>query len=418
MDATGSSLLAHSGVMSVEAMAIAADGTLYAAGLPGVFHPTAGAFQINPNPLPLLPNSNPPSLLTLTTPDAIAKLDPLLQVLAGTYFYGVTGSSIMSLALDASGNLYAAGYTSLGLPTRNPMFEGFGAGFLSELSGDLSTLLFSSYFGDSNHFGVQGVAVGSNGAIVIGGPEIVGNTIVCGSVCDDIISTPANIWVNSLTLAAPPALRIDSIVNAASLIDGPISAGDAIFVRGTGFGSDAQLLIGGSAVPAISTNATQITAIVPPGVPIPAADVVVQSGGAASNPVVVPIIATAPGIFSANGKGYGQGYILNNDGTLNTPSNPAAPGDKITIYATGIGPVSFTEGYAVTQFPSNVFIDGIFCAGVAAALGPVAGFPGNVYQLTIYVPNPANFTFPALAPVILQMNDVSSQYGVAISIAQ
>lgn len=63
-----------------------------------------------------------------------------------------------------------------------------------------------------------------------------------------------------------------------------------------------------------------------------------------------------------------------------------------------------------------MFIDGVYCDGVAAFLGPVAGFPGNVYQLTVYVPNLANFTFPALDPVILQMDGVSSQYGIAISI--
>jgi uncharacterized protein (TIGR03437 family) len=418
IDAAGSSLFASlTRLMIVQALTIAPDGSVYAAGLPDAFQPTAGAFQTSPNPLPLLPSlPNRTTQLPVTTPDAIAKLDPQLHLIAGTYFYGLGTNAIMSLALDAAGNLYAGGFTSLGLPTRNPMFEGFGSGFLSELSGDLTTLLFSSYFGSDRSFGVQSVAMGSNGSIVIGGPEVVVGPLVCG--CEHVITTPANIWVNSVTPAAPPALRIDSIVNAASFIDGPISAGETIFVGGAGFGSDAQLVIGGSVVPAISMTSTQITAIVPPGVPMGAAVVTVQSGGSASNPVVVPVTATAPGLFSANGNGYGQAYILNKDGTLNTPSNPAAPGDKITIYATGVGPVSFNGGYAVTQFPSNLFIDGIYCAGVAAVLGPVDGFTGNVYRLTVYVPNPANFTFPALDPVILEMDGVSSQYGIAISIAQ
>ena len=64
-----------------------------------------------------------------------------------------------------------------------------------------------------------------------------------------------------------------------------------------------------------------------------------------------------------------------------------------------------------------MFIDGYYCDGVAAFLGPVAGFAGNVYQLTVYVPNPPHFTFPVLDPMVLQMNGVSSQYGIAISIA-
>ena len=423
IDATGSSLLASvTGLIATQAMTIAADGSVYLAGMPSgdSFQPTAGAFQTNSNPLPDLPSlPNRTTQLPITTPGAIAKMDPQLQhVLAATYFYGITGSWINSLALDAAGNIYAGGYTATGLPTRTPLVEGFGAGFLSELSGDLSTLLFSTYLGANTSFGVLGIALGPNGSVIIGGPEIVGNKIVCSAVCDNRISIPANIWVNSLAPAAPPALRIDSIVNAASLIDGPISAGETILVRGAGFGSDAHLIIGGTDVTGLSANATEITATVPPGIPNGPAQAVVQSGGAASNQVLLPIATTSPGVFAANGNGYGQGYILNNDGTLNTPQNPAAPGDRITIYATGVGPVSFTNGFAVTRFPSNLFIDGFYCDGVAAFQGSIAGFPGDVYQLTVYVPNPPNFTYPALSPVILQMDGVSSQYGIAISIRQ
>ncbi len=425
IDAAGSSLLASAMVFStIQAITIAPDGSVYVAGLPCVscsllFQSTVGAFQPNPNPLPSLPSlPNRTTQLPETTPDAIAKMDPQLQhILAGTYFYGATGNSIQSLALDTAGNLYAGGYTGLGLPTRTPMFEGFGAGFLTELSGDLSTLAFSSYFGGNDYFGVRGVAMGQNGSVVIGGPETVGHAIVCAEICNNNAG-PANIWVNSLAITVPPALRIDSIVNAARLVDGPVSAGETIVVRGAGFGSEAQLLIGGAVVPPISMDGTEIIAIVPSNVPSGAAEVVVQSGGSASNQVLVPVTTTSPGIFSASGTGYGQGYILNDDGTLNTPSNPAAPGDRITIYATGVGPVSFTDGYAVTQFPVNVFIDSVYCDGVAAFMGPVTGFPGDVYRLTVYVPNPANFTFPALDPVILQIDGVSSPYGIAISIGQ
>ncbi len=123
---------------------------------------------------------------------------------------------------------------------------------------------------------------------------------------------------------------------------------------------------------------------------------------------------------------YGQGYILNKDGKLNTPANPAAPGDRNTIFATGVGPVSFTQCCAVAQYPVNVFIDGFYCDGVAAIMGPVNGLPGSVYQITVYVPSPAvlfpsgnpGFAFPALSGVVMQIDGVSSQIGIAISIAQ
>jgi uncharacterized protein (TIGR03437 family) len=174
-------------------------------------------------------------------------------------------------------------------------------------------------------------------------------------------------------------------------------------------------------------TSTSITAVVPQDVPSGAAVVQVQSSGAVTNQVVVPVNATSPGVFSQDGSGHGQGYILNQDGTLNTPSNPATPGDKITIFATGVGPVSFTQGYAVSQYPVNVFVDGFFANGVAAIMGPVSGLPGSVYQITVYIPTRdsiianfpdlKNFNFPALTGLTLQVNGVSSQSGIALSLA-
>jgi uncharacterized protein (TIGR03437 family) len=142
----------------------------------------------------------------------------------------------------------------------------------------------------------------------------------------------------------------------------------------------------------------------------------VQSGGGTSNVVKVPVASASPGIFSANGSGYGQGYILNKDGTLNTPSNPASPGDQITIYATGVGPVSVTQGYATTQSPVNVLIYESAAEAVAAVYGPVAGFPGSVYQLTLVVPN-SPYDFQPLVGVIMQIAGATSQNGIAISLA-
>jgi uncharacterized protein (TIGR03437 family) len=423
LNAAGSALLGSASQPSigVRAMAIGPDGSLYITGSPGTgdyqFQTTAGAFQPAPiggSGLPDQVGSNPAS--------AIQKMDPQLAgVLAATYFGGPY-DQIGVMTFDSAGNVYIGGNTGVqGLPTRTPLQGGFGTptGFMSELTGDLSTLLFSSYFGDAEPFAVQGVGVDSDGTVRIGGATGQPNQSAPG---------PMNIWVNSLTLAPPPALRIDSVVNAASVLDGPISAGETIVVKGAGFASNAQLLIGGAVVPAISTTSTAITAVVPQNIPTGAVEFQVNSGAATSNQVLMPVSATSPGVFSQNGNGYGQGYILNKDGTLNTPSNPAAPGDPITIYATGVGPVSFTQGYAVTGYPVNVTVDGFYANGVAAVMGPVQGFPGSVYQITVYVPNPAtlvannpnlkDFVFPPLVGVVMQIDGFSSQAGIAISISQ
>jgi uncharacterized protein (TIGR03437 family) len=423
LNSSGSTLLASltsvvsstdspAGVFNTPAIAIGGDGNLYLAGAPGNLQTTPGAFQAISPSLPSLADQEG------CCAAAIVKIDPQLQtVLAATYFGGAYGQQVEGLTLDPSGNVYVAGYTApRGLPTRTPLQEAFGfgtefgpvvgftsqgvTGFLSELSNDLSTLLFSTYLGDNARFGVLGLANGANGAIIIGGST----------------ESPANPWVNSIDVAPPPLLRIDSIVNAASLLDGAISAGETIVVRGAGFGGDAELMIGGKVIPAISISPTQITAVVPSNLP-EAAEVEVHSGGAASNEVLVAVGTTSPGIFSADGSGVGQGYILNPDGTLNSPSNPLAPGDKFTLYVTGVGPVSFRDGYAVTATLAAVWVDGIYCDGVAAVMGPVKGFPGSVYRLTMIAPNPPANPNLAGFGVILQIAGGTTQNGLTISIA-
>jgi uncharacterized protein (TIGR03437 family) len=405
VDPTGTSLLASMPIqgqgrvplayigLDPVAMTVAPDGSLYVAGTPDdQFQTTAGALAISGGQV------------------AVERVDAgLKNVMAATYF----GNQILlsKIAVDTNGNVYLGGSTGpSGLPTRTPFAGGFATptGYMSELSGDLSTLLFSSYFGDTENFTVSGLGIGANGSVVIGGVTGQGN----GNS-----GNPANLWLNSLALTPPPALRIDAVENAASLLDGPISAGETIVVKGAGFGSDARLSIGGESVAAISITPTAISATVPADIGTGAATVAVQSGGASSNQVLMPVAVTSPGIFSADGTGSGQGYILNKDGTLNTPANPAAPGDPITIMATGVGPVSFTDGYAVTEFPVNVFINGVYCAGVAAVMGPMSGFPGNVYRITVYVPNPG-FKLPPLSGVVMQIDGARSQNGIAISIAQ
>jgi len=416
LDATGSSLLASMApVVNAQAIAVGPDGNVYLAGQAGTgsnqFQPTSGAFQTSLGARPILAEQG--GLSTV----GIAIMDPQLQnTLAATYFGDPDyRPSVDALALDPSGNVWFGGGTSrVGLPARTPLQEGFGGGltgFVSELSADLSTLLFSSQFGDGEYFYVAGLGIGSNGSFALAGATDQGT-----------------LWANSVQPAGLPALRIDAVENAASLLDAPLAAGETIVVRGAGFASDAQLLLGGAAVPLISVTPNLITAAIPSDLPNQPVFVQVRSGGAVSNQVALNVAAASPGLFSADGSGFGQAYILNQDGTLNSPAHPAAPGDKIVVYATGVGPVSFNNGYAVSGLPTDVYIDGFHCDGVAAVMGDVAGFPGAVYQLMVWVADPASmaatkpylagFTYPPQVSVILTINGASSQYGLAISMKQ
>jgi uncharacterized protein (TIGR03437 family) len=51
----------------------------------------------------------------------------------------------------------------------------------------------------------------------------------------------------------------------------------------------------------------------------------------------VTVLKSRPGILSLDASGQGQGAILNENGSLSSPSNPAAKGSILTIFGTGGG---------------------------------------------------------------------------------
>ena len=59
-----------------------------------------------------------------------------------------------------------------------------------------------------------------------------------------------------------------------------------------------------------------------------------------------------PGIFTATGTGQGQAAVLNQDGTYNSPSNPAPRGSVIVFYAVGAG--AMTPAHNATARCSRV----------------------------------------------------------------
>ena len=103
--------------------------------------------------------------------------------------------------------------------------------------------------------------------------------------------------------------------------------------------------------------------------------------------------------------------------------NPGNYYESVTLHGTAMAYVVTTFfamgfGYAVTATLAAVFIEGIYCDGVAAVIGPVKGFPGSVYQLTIIAPTPqVNPNFSGYG-VILQIGAGASQNGLAVSISQ
>src|SRR6185437_15496127 len=77
----------------------------------------------------------------------------------------------------------------------------------------------------------------------------------------------------------------------------------------------------------------QIPFEVPPGY----ATVSVSVGGSVVESGQFNILGAAPGVFASSG---GAAAVVNQDGSINSFGNPAAPGSTISLYVTGMGAVS------------------------------------------------------------------------------
>src|SRR5262249_53746411 len=105
----------------------------------------------------------------------------------------------------------------------------------------------------------------------------------------------------------------------------------------------AQVKIADKSLPLIATSATagQINAQLPFDLPVDQILAIeVQRGNELSVPQPFAIVAAQPGIFTVNQTGAGQGVIVKSDQvTIANRTTPAARGEFVVIYCTGLGAV-------------------------------------------------------------------------------
>jgi hypothetical protein len=91
--------------------------------------------------------------------------------------------------------------------------------------------------------------------------------------------------------------------------------------------------------PILFANANQINAVVPSGLTVGGSAFVTVSAGTVNSDglFAVSVVAADPGIFTLASDGVGPGAILNADYSVNQPGSPAAAGDIVAIYLTGLG---------------------------------------------------------------------------------
>ena len=241
-------------------------------------------------------------------------------------------------------------------------------------------------------------------------------------------------FASKVDFSQPAGPSIASVLNAASLLPGyatpfptgAVAPGEIVTLFGNGFGSAqfGSVSFGQYPAPILYSSNCQINAVVPfevnAGEPT---FVTVQSGGQTLGPIKLPVVVAAPGIFTANDSGSGQGAILNQDSSVNSPSNPAARGSIVSVYLTGVGALNPTiadgsVGPAAAPFPAPM-------AGVSATIGGVdaqiafagqaPGLIAGATQVNIQIPQSAPVG-PAV-PIAIYVGGYISQYAQSVTLA-
>ena len=103
----------------------------------------------------------------------------------------------------------------------------------------------------------------------------------------------------------------------------------------------------------------------------------------------------------------GAGAIVNSDGSVNSPSNPASRGSVIQIYATGGGQTSpaSSTGAVATGAAYSVSIGGANAQVLYAGSAP--GAVDGVVQMNVVVPS--TLTPGTTLPVVVTIGGVTSQ---------
>ena len=356
---------------------------------------TTGAYQttISQRCTPIM--SIGPSVPSHGNADAfVLKLDPDLTTARFlTYLGGGCNDSATGVAVDAGGNVWVSGNgTSLDYPLLDPFIGGgnFTAsvpGFLSALSADGTTLLFSS-LSDSGLLALNSAGVFQ------------------ASVNSSVLS----LWrIDPTTSAAVHVDTITAVTGYPPILLPPVRSGIApgqyLEIKGRNLGPSTKVnaaldatgrlpfTLAGVTVkfdnipaPLISVQAGSILCFAPFEIS-KSTNVSVAYNGQPSNVVRMGIETVNPQVLS----------ILNADGTANSAEHPARLGSAIAAYVAGMGlttPLSvdgLTNGDPLPAPVANLVVNWMGTTLTPSFVGAAPGMVAGIVQVNVQLPS----TFPA-----------------------
>lgn len=271
------------------------------------------------------------------------------------------------------------------------------------------------------------VTVSANPSALTVGNYVGSITVQSSSAGIASITVPVNFAV-TVPSAAP---QVASITNAASSVPGPVAPGELLTIYGTGIGPPStaiatinssgiidgtlagiQVLFDGNPAPIVYASSTQVNAIAPYEIASDASTIFqIVYNGVKSNTINLRVVEASPAVFTIDAAG--QGAILNQDSTLNSEQNGAAPGTVVSIYATGAGTtnpagvdgrIAVAGSLSVPVLPVTASIGGEEASVLYA--GDAPGLASGMLQVNVTVP--ANLTPGTQVPVELIVGGYTS----------
>ncbi len=378
-----------------------------------------------------------------------------------------------AIALDPSGDVYVTGSTGpygngriLDFPTTVDAAQRCGianpTAFLVRLSAGGAALKYSSYLGGSGGASSgAAIALGPEGKVYLAGSTGAADFPTAGSPLQAAFGggsrsfDSTNLYAFAgdaflaqmdLTIQSPFTLMCEA--NAASLAPNLVSPGEIVSFFGSGIGpqtgvaagfdsagrlptilANTRVLFDGAPAPLLFVRSDQVNAITPFALAGKSTtQVQIEYAGARSQVLTIPVTGATPGLFTVDSSGSGQAAALNEDGSYNTPSNPARPGSIVVLFGTGAGildPIP-PDGTVVQEtlprtVPASAYVGS--CPAEVLYSGSAPGLIAGAIQVNLRIPEQPPPPAPAGAtcgrgdvPVVLLFGSTLSQTTATISL--